>query len=396
MHNQKGEKNMKTSRLFHYTSVALIVILLFTVGPVQGQGLATASEPDPAGPAFALAQPPYTMNYQGYLTDSGGSPLNGAYDMVFRLYDAASGGTMEWGPESHKDVLVNDGLFQVTLGSNVALYPRYFDEALYLEVQVEGTTLTPRQPLRAVPYAFGLVPGAEVEGDPEPAGADYALYVENTGTSFYDTGIYAQGHKYGVHAYGITDAGLYASSSAGTYAIKSEDAIYSAEGYAGPDTYVWVPVYGAKIDSDDLPSGFDYANLEFDANGEVRVEAGADAGALTQVDVYIPIQVEVPYGREYLITKARVYYMVDDSASIEDVRLQGRDFATGDSVPMGYNSTGGTSTTFAYEEVTAYSTYYTVTTTMAPTNVRVRVNLPNTASTLYIYGVRLQLDSSYD
>lgn len=125
------------------------------------------------------------------------------------------------------------------------------------------------------------------------------------------------------------------------------------------------------------------------------VEAGADATGSTQVDVYIPIQVEVPYGREYRLIGARVYYMVDDSASIDDVRLRGRNFATGDSVPMGYNTTGGTSTTFAYEEVAASTTYYTVTTTMALTNVLVGVNLPNTASTLYIYGVRLQLDSSY-
>jgi hypothetical protein len=384
---------MKTSRLFHYTSVAFIVILLFTVGPVQGQGLATSSEPDPAGPAFTLAQPPYTMNYQGYLTDSGGSPLNGTYDMAFRLYDADTGGTMEWGPENHKDVLVNDGLFQVALGSHTTLSPEVFDEALYLEVQVESTTLTPREPLRAVPYAFGLVPGAEVEGDPDSS--DYALYVENTGTDATDQGIYALGRQYGVHAYGITDAGLYASSSTGTYAIISADTTYSAEGYAGQDTYVWVPVYGAKIDSDDLSPTFDYANLEFDNYGEVRVEAGADAGTLTQVDVYIPIQVEVPYGREYLIEKARVYYMVDDSASIDDVRLRGRDFATGDSVSMGYNTTGGASTTFAYVEVAASTTYYTVTTSMALTNVLVGVNLPNPASTLHIYGVRLQLRSYY-
>ena len=61
---------------------------------------------------------------------------------------------------------VSNGIFRVTLGTSYALSPSDFDEALFLAVAVNGTNVSPRQPLRAVPYAFGLVPGAKVEGIP--------------------------------------------------------------------------------------------------------------------------------------------------------------------------------------------------------------------------------------
>lgn len=181
---------MKVKRIILCIStVGIVLILLVSVGTVLGQSpddgpanpgtetVETSSpegeEPyeqerveEPANTEFILAQPPYTMNYQGYLTDSSGSPLNGTYEMTFRLYDDLSLGSLEWGPETHANVPVNNGIFQVALGVLVPLNPNDFDEALFLAVAVGGTDVTPRQPLRSVPYAFGLVPGAEVQGDP--------------------------------------------------------------------------------------------------------------------------------------------------------------------------------------------------------------------------------------
>ena len=40
----------------------------------------------------AIAAPPQTINYQGYLTNPGGTPVNSTVVMTFRLYNAASGG----------------------------------------------------------------------------------------------------------------------------------------------------------------------------------------------------------------------------------------------------------------------------------------------------------------
>ena len=382
---------MRTQKLFQYTSVALVVILLFAVGPVQGQEPEPLPERDPAGPEYVLAQPPYTMNYQGYLTDSSGTPLDGEYDLAFRLYDADTGGNVEWGPETHNNVQVANGLFQVALGSSVTLTPDVFDEALFLAVGVEGAWLTTRQPLRAVPYAFGLVPGAEVEGDPD--GTNYGLSARNTGAGATDSGLYAQGNDYGVYAYGVNDAGLYADTAGDTYAIYSADTTYSDGGYAGPDTYVWVPVQNAVVDSRDLGSLMHMAPY---LNGLLRIDAGPDVTSGTSIEVYIPLQVERPYGRDYDLKWARLYYKVDDDAKIDQVRIQGRNYSSGLGNLIGENDTDGTSTSFATYDVQATGSTITITASQAPTNLRIVVDLPNPDSTLYLYGVRLQLQSEDD
>ena len=95
--------------------------------------------------AFAM---PSEMNYQGKLTDIGGDPLDGTYDMKFRIYNAASGGNMLWNEE--QSVLVTDGVFDVSLGAVVPLFEGLFAAtSLYLEVVIYNPdntlweTLTP-------------------------------------------------------------------------------------------------------------------------------------------------------------------------------------------------------------------------------------------------------------
>ena len=46
---------------------------------------------------MAQAAVPTLINYQGYLTDSGGNPVaDGDYSITFSLYTVASGGSSEW------------------------------------------------------------------------------------------------------------------------------------------------------------------------------------------------------------------------------------------------------------------------------------------------------------
>ena len=40
------------------------------------------------------AEPPDRVNYQGHLTDDGGSPLTGVYDISFRLHDDETAGDL--------------------------------------------------------------------------------------------------------------------------------------------------------------------------------------------------------------------------------------------------------------------------------------------------------------
>ena len=96
-----------------------------------------------------------TVNYQGRLADAAGNPLDGTYGMSFSLWDAPSGGTVVWGPESHPAVPVSGGLFSVGLGSQTSggIPTTVWDGDRYLEITVGGETMTPRELIRSVPIA---------------------------------------------------------------------------------------------------------------------------------------------------------------------------------------------------------------------------------------------------
>src|SRR5580765_7558881 len=72
-----------------------------------------------AWPTAGQAGLPQTLNYQGRLTLSGGTPVadSSGNTAVFRLYDAASGGTLLWTETWNGSVATKSGLFNVVLGS---------------------------------------------------------------------------------------------------------------------------------------------------------------------------------------------------------------------------------------------------------------------------------------
>jgi len=119
-----------------YASVALLVAL-------SGTALAT-----PLGSAFT---------YQGQLKQNG-TPANGQFDLVFRLFDAAAGGNQVGGDANLPNTNVVDGLFTVQLDFGAAAF---YGDKRWLEVQVDGVPLSPRQELTAAPYAaFASAPWA--------------------------------------------------------------------------------------------------------------------------------------------------------------------------------------------------------------------------------------------
>jgi hypothetical protein len=99
-----------------------------------------------------------TIAYQGRLADANGSPLTGTYNMIFRLYDAASGGTPLWTEQwtGSNGVKVSDGLFNVMLGSLTPIPTSLVTDhsSLFLGITV-GTDdeMTPRVQLGSVPFA---------------------------------------------------------------------------------------------------------------------------------------------------------------------------------------------------------------------------------------------------
>jgi hypothetical protein len=355
----------------------VILVVLLTLGAV---GIVVGQEPEPPLPepeastgspevegnagtedeVGIMARPAKTMNYQGYLTGSSGNPLDGNYDMVFSLWDAeaAGTGTMEWGTETHNDVPVSKGLFSVVLGETVPMDPwADFDEQLYLQITVNGTTL-PRQMLRAVPYAMGLTIGAAAIGATTESD-DYGLWVENTN----GPGLYVNGNT--------------------TYGIFNADVTRSDDGYAGPDTYLFVSPLNAimphSASGEHLSSEEGYMMVVADSAGTAGVR--------------IPIQIERPYGRDYLLRSARVYYKTTE-ASITYAAIKGIDLTDGTVPLIGGGATTQSSAAFDYFDIDATQNY-SVTSTMVPASIVLSFNMSTNFGIVYLYGVRLTLDSTY-
>ncbi len=115
--------------------------------------------------SWCYAQVPQLMNYQGYLTDGGGSPVNGTRSIDFRIYDASTGGTLLWS-ETHS-VTVVEGVFNVLLGSvtDPIPYTLFEDGERYFTLQVgSDAEMTPRKQLVSVGYAFRANAADSLEG----------------------------------------------------------------------------------------------------------------------------------------------------------------------------------------------------------------------------------------
>jgi len=102
-----------------------------------------------------------TINFQGkVVTNSSGINItNGNYNVEFRLYSVASGGTALWTETrtGGNQVNVTDGVFRVALGA-VTPIPTGIDfnsDSLYLSINFNGDgEMSPRVRMTAVPYAF--------------------------------------------------------------------------------------------------------------------------------------------------------------------------------------------------------------------------------------------------
>jgi hypothetical protein len=108
-----------------------------------------------AAPASNAAVPE-TMSYQGVLTDNAGTPVpNGNYDLVFGLYDVATGGAPLW-TETRTGVSVQAGLVSLVLGS-VSPITLPFDAPYFLGIGVNGgAEMAPRIALASSPYGLSL------------------------------------------------------------------------------------------------------------------------------------------------------------------------------------------------------------------------------------------------
>ena len=121
--------------------------------------------------SIAAAQVPNQMQYQGYLTNDGGSPLDTTVDMEFVIYDDSTGSGVIW-TETHLDVTVEDGLFEVILGSVSGVTEDVVSDSVrWLGITVgDDSEIHPRTKLVTVPYAFRVstvdgATGGTISGD---------------------------------------------------------------------------------------------------------------------------------------------------------------------------------------------------------------------------------------
>jgi len=224
--------------------------------------------------AYAAA-PVNAISYQGRLLDSSGNPVSDASaEFVFRFFDSLAAGSCLWesddgagcdaGDET-QTVAINDGLFSENIGSSVD--PDGLSEAypvdlsgvfennsdVYLEVVINGETLSPRKQIVAAPFALN---------SQSLDGLDSTDFLSNAGdsaTGFYDfTGATISG----------TNALLFDGATAG-------DGILSTFAFDDPSvgrTITFRDLSGTVALTSDIPAGSSlwetgaFGSFEDDAN----------------------------------------------------------------------------------------------------------------------------------
>lgn len=154
---------------------ARTLVVTRVLATIVGAHAALATLAQTLGPEFT---------YQG-LVEQSGTPLDNTADFQFRLFTALTGGTQIGSTQAVNNVTVTEGRFAAELNFGASAFD---GNERYLEIALRSpagggtfTTLTPRQPLTAVPYAL-KVPGVDgnslnaADGSPVDA-----LFVDNAG-----------------------------------------------------------------------------------------------------------------------------------------------------------------------------------------------------------------------
>jgi len=213
-------------------ALAALVMLALAVGLTQAQGPEPPEgENSVEGPMDVATIAPGAIPIQGRLTDASGNPLDGTYNLTFRLYEASSGGTALCSDTN--SVSVDNGLFSTYMDH---CYNDLHGQKVWLGIEVGSDgEMTPRQIIYPVPYALTLKPGAVISTTSWPA-----LHVETTNPSGRALRAYASatsGANYGVVGASKSPDGyggyFYNNSDAGGTGLHAwSEASVGLEGYS--------------------------------------------------------------------------------------------------------------------------------------------------------------------
>ena len=91
----------------------------------------------------------FSIGYQGQLRQNG-IPATGSHSVVFTVYPALTGGAAAWTSGAQNIAFSNGQFFSTFTPVNVD----WEGSTPYLEISIDGTALSPREQLSAIPYAF--------------------------------------------------------------------------------------------------------------------------------------------------------------------------------------------------------------------------------------------------
>ena len=256
--------------------------------------------------AAAAGDIPKKINYQGKLTDSSGLPLAGSHSMVFSIYDAAVGGAPLWSETKTADADSN-GIFSTVLGS-VNPVDVLFTGQRWLEVQIDGETLSPRRELVSVPFAYhadlaGLADHAD-EADLADR-ADEADHAADAGTL------------------GGLSANAFADSSVDGHSLDASD--------GDPKDAVYVDRYGRVGVGTSTPAT--YFDVSTPGSSEGGVSGYAEVVAHFKMDgstAHTAASVDAPSGKDAII------YLAENGDAVWGVRNDADD---GNSLQIRHHST---------------------------------------------------------
>ncbi len=171
---------MKYKNLF--VSILLMAVLF---APMLGAAAQTGGDQ-----GIEAGAPGAGFTFQGYLTDNTGTPYHDSCDINVSLWDAVTGGNQIGVIDSNPGIQVMNGYFTMVLNESNQFGPNPFDGSpRYLQIGIgcqsadEQQMLTPRQPLRAAPYAtyaLTVAPHAHTEETWSANTTDSVLTIDNT------------------------------------------------------------------------------------------------------------------------------------------------------------------------------------------------------------------------
>ncbi len=130
---------------------------------------------------------PRLINYQGVVTDGSGVVISGTHTLTFGIYaepEDIAGGAF-W-TEVHAGVVLEDGLFNVILGSITTLPENLFSYGYdrYLGVKVDGDAeMRPRMRITSVPWAYKAGLADSALAAPAGAASGWAISGSNVHTT---------------------------------------------------------------------------------------------------------------------------------------------------------------------------------------------------------------------